>query len=203
MRWIDAHERRRLRMMDLQERSRSDLAARFLSGYLEATGDYDGLDVLRFYLVYRSMVRAKVARLRVGQVEPAEEREKLIAEYRAYVALARRQSDRQPGAILITHGLPGSGKTTVAQALLERTGAVRIRTDIERKRLHGLDAGEQSHSAGAMRPSGRQTTARRRLARSVARAGYPRFRWRFPESRQRDLLRHARSHPPARFVISP
>ena len=41
-------------------------------------------------------------------------------------------------AIVITHGLAGSGKTTLSQALLELIGVVRIRTDVERKRLHGL-----------------------------------------------------------------
>ena len=146
MRWIDVMNDVAFVVMDLQERRRPELAARFLTAYLEATGDYQGLDVLRFYLVYRSMVRAKVARLRVGQLASAEEREKLSAEYRAYLDLARRDSRRSGAAILIMHGLAGSGKTTCAQALLEKIGAVRIRTDLERKRLHGLGLAEGSDS---------------------------------------------------------
>jgi aminoglycoside phosphotransferase family enzyme/predicted kinase len=146
MRWIDVMNDIAFVVMDLQERKRPDLAARFLTAYLEATGDYEGLDVLRFYLVYRSMVRAKVARLRVRQLTSPQELEKVSAEYRAYVDLARRDSQPAGAAIIITHGLAGSGKTTCAQALLESLGAIRIRTDLERKRLHGLGIAGSSDS---------------------------------------------------------
>ena len=176
MRWIDVMSDVAFVVMDLQERSRPDLAARFLTAYLETTGDYHGLDVLRFYLVYRSLVRAKVARLRVAQTAPGE-REKLLVEYREYVALSQRQAHRQAGAIVVTRGLPGSGKTTIAQSLVERTGAIRVRTDVERKRLHGLDAGAQSHSAvgeGLYTPeaSGQTYAHACGLAGRIAQAGY-------------------------------
>ena len=39
----------------------------FLNAYLERSGDYAGLQVLRFYLVYRAMVRAKVDIIRASQ----------------------------------------------------------------------------------------------------------------------------------------
>ena len=123
---------------------RADLAGS--DWYLESTGDYDGLRVLRVYLVYRAMVRAKVARFRMGQLESPAEREQPQAEYRAFMDLARRQTQRPPIALIITHGLAGSGKTTCAERVLEQTGAVRIRTDVERKRLHGLGAGASSGS---------------------------------------------------------
>ncbi|HSW51693.1 MAG TPA: ATP-binding protein, partial [Sulfuricaulis sp.] len=42
--------------------------------------------------------------------------------------------------------LSGSGKTWLTQALLETLGAVRVRSDIERKRLHGLAPDERSGS---------------------------------------------------------
>ena len=38
--------------------------ARFLNAYLEITGDYGSLRLLPYYLVYRAMVRAKIARIR-------------------------------------------------------------------------------------------------------------------------------------------
>jgi predicted kinase len=38
----------------------------------------------------------------------------------------------------MTSGLSGSGKSTVARVLAEALGAVRIRSDVERKRLHGM-----------------------------------------------------------------
>ena len=45
------------------------------------------------------------------------------------------------------HGLAGSGKTTFSQALLEQLGAVRIRSDVERRRVHGLAADARTGSA--------------------------------------------------------
>ncbi len=53
--------------MDLQERGQPELAQRFLNDYLEYTGDYAGIAVLRFYMVYRALVRAKVDAIRAYQ----------------------------------------------------------------------------------------------------------------------------------------
>ncbi len=57
--------------MDLESKSRPDLAAWLVNAYLEASGDYAGLPLLRFYEVYRAMVRAKVAVLRLHQTSLA------------------------------------------------------------------------------------------------------------------------------------
>ena len=53
--------------MDLRAHGRTDLAYEFLNRYLEVGGDYDGVDVLPFYLVYRALVRAKVAAIKRAQ----------------------------------------------------------------------------------------------------------------------------------------
>jgi aminoglycoside phosphotransferase family enzyme/predicted kinase len=177
MRWIDVMNDVAFVIVDLEERKRPDLAARFLTAYLEATGDYEGLGVLRFYVVYRAMVRAKVARFRMRQLTSPDEREKLRLEYRAFVDLARRHSRPLRAAIIITHGLAGAGKTTCAESLIERTGGVRIRTDVERKRLHGLEPGASSASPvglGLYTAEGSLQTYLHvcALARSVAEAGY-------------------------------
>jgi len=47
--------------MDLEDRGLKCLARRFISQYLELTGDYRGLELLNFYKAYRALVRAKVA----------------------------------------------------------------------------------------------------------------------------------------------
>jgi len=143
MRWIDVMSEVAFTVMDLQDRGRDDLARRFLNAYLERTGDYAGLAVLRYYLVYRALVRAMVARLRAGQLDPGDAQRALVAEYGGYVALARSYAQPPRPALIVTHGLAGCGKTTLSQALLEAIGAVRIRSDVERKRLHGLDALER------------------------------------------------------------
>ena len=79
--------------------------------------------------------------------------------------------------LFITHGLPGSGKTFESQRVLEQEGAIRLRSDVERKRLFGLGMLEDSRASGLdlYRP---EATARTyahlfRLARLVLRAGYP------------------------------
>src|SRR5690606_25148817 len=53
--------------MDLLARGRSDLGYAFMNRYLEVAGDYDALAVLKFYLVYRALVRAKVNAIRAAQ----------------------------------------------------------------------------------------------------------------------------------------
>jgi len=45
------------------------------------------------------------------------------------------------------HGLSGSGKSRLSQVLAAALGAVRVRSDVERKRLAGLAAGARSASA--------------------------------------------------------
>jgi aminoglycoside phosphotransferase family enzyme/predicted kinase len=178
MRWSDVMADIAFLTMDFQDRGRSDFAARFLNAYLELTGDYDGVPALRFYVVYRAMVRAKIACMRASQTDDPETRGAKIGEYRDYVAMARRCSESTARGIVITHGPTGSGKTTRTQALVELLGAVRIRTDVERKRLHGLTP--QSHSGSALNEglyseaeTERTYSHVARLTRTVVRAGYP------------------------------
>lgn len=66
-RWIDVMNEVAFLFMDLLDRGADALAWRFLNAYLEANGAYSGLSVLRFYVVYRAMVRAKVHLMRACQ----------------------------------------------------------------------------------------------------------------------------------------
>jgi hypothetical protein len=139
LRWLDVMNEAAFLVMDLRASARPDLAARFLNAYLEATGDYGGLSVLRYYLVYRAMVRAKIGLMRARQLQPgAAEAPAVEAQFGRYLTLAKDCARTPAPFIVITHGLSGSGKTTLSQSLLEITGAIRIRSDVERKRLHGL-----------------------------------------------------------------
>jgi hypothetical protein len=130
LRWIDVMNDIAFLVMDLQAHGRRDLAFGFLDSYLEAGGDFDGLDVLRFYVVYRALVRALVAAMREQARAPATS-----LPAREYLALAHRLTAPGEPRLLVTHGLPGSGKTQVTRQLLERAGAVRLRSDVERKRM--------------------------------------------------------------------
>ena len=144
LRWIDVMSDVAFMAMDLQAQGLPTLAHRFVNAYLEASGDYEGLRVLGYYLVHRALVRAKVALMRAGQTAGTEHDQALEA-VRRYVHLALGCAMPRPRALLVTHGLSGSGKTTLTQDLLEALGAPRVRADVERKRLGGL---------GALQPSG-------------------------------------------------
>jgi aminoglycoside phosphotransferase family enzyme/predicted kinase len=147
LRWIDVMSEVAFLVMDLDDRGRPDLARRTLNAYLEHSGDYAGLAVFRFYQAYRALVRAKVACIRLGQSGLHDDEKKLgHEEYRGYANLAERYTQASVPALIITHGLSGSGKTRLSQQLLESIDAIRVRSDVERKRLHGLAAAARSGS---------------------------------------------------------
>jgi hypothetical protein len=167
LRWIDVMSEVAFLVMDLLAHGTPALAWRLLNAWLEASGDYEGMRVLRFYLVYRAMVRAKVALLRHD-----------AAGFDAHLALAASLARPGRAALLAMHGFSGAGKTAVAQALLERIGAVRVRSDVERKRLHGLAASARSTSAldaGLYAAAASERTYARLadFADAAVRAGYP------------------------------
>jgi aminoglycoside phosphotransferase family enzyme/predicted kinase len=133
LRWIDTTSEVAFLAMDLQARQRHDLAHAFVNAYLDASGDHTALALLRRYEVYRALVRARVSRLReAGCDSPAR-----ASIAGGYLALAQRLSRQRDPRLLVTHGLPGSGKSWVTHALVQATGAIRLRSDVERARLLG------------------------------------------------------------------
>ncbi len=149
-RWIDVSSEVAFLSMDLRAARRPDLARRFINAYLEATGDYAGLRVLRYYVAFRATVRAKVNLFRADQLAPgSEELGPLLERCHDYLVLARSCAQAARGFLIITHGLSGSGKTTLSGTLVELTGAIRIRSDVERKRMSGLAPEQRSGSVVA------------------------------------------------------
>jgi predicted kinase len=171
LRFIDVVNEIAFLTMDLRHRGRGDLAWRCLNRYLEHTGDYPGLAALPYYQVYRAMVRAKVAAILAAQHGGD------LSVCREYLDLADRLAhDRRP-ALILMHGVSGSGKTWHSQKLLEGLGAVRLRSDVERKRLFGLAPHESSAAVPGgiyTREAGERTLARLlELARGLLAAGFP------------------------------
>lgn len=164
-------------VMDCEARGRADLANRFLDAWLEACGDYEGLALLAYYVVYRAMVRAKVAAIRMRQAEGDEAaacRDELVL-YLDY-ALARIEAGR--AALWIASGPSGAGKSVGGRTLVERRGAIRIRSDVERKRLAGLGASERATAAVGEGLYSAQMTQRtyarlQDIVRAVVAAGRP------------------------------
>lgn len=176
LRWIDVMNEVAFVVMDLCVRSGPKFGFRLLNEYLEQTGDYGGLAALPYYMIYRALVRAKVLTLRTPQTSNASTAEK--SRMRSYLAFAQRfASNLGSGAIIITHGVSGAGKSTLTQHLLEELGAIRARSDVERKRLVGLPFTAHSGAKLGQGVYASQVTldtysGLERFARVIAKAGY-------------------------------
>lgn len=133
--------------MDLVAAGRGDLAWTLLNRYLEASGDYAGMRLYGLYFVYHCLIRAKVDAIRASERRHDADREDDLAGMRHYCNVARHWIDAGAPALILMHGYSGSGKTWVSSRLLERLGAVRLRSDIERKRMYGLAEDASTGSA--------------------------------------------------------
>ena len=122
LRWTDVMSDVAFLAMDLHHHGRPELAHRFVNAYLEHSGDYDGARVFRYHLVYRALVRAKVAALRAAQSPLPDPRAGsggdsgaarlegpgVSIEVRRLLELALVFSRPKPAVLLVTHGFSGS-----------------------------------------------------------------------------------------------
>ena len=164
--------------MDLDYHKRRDLARVFLDSWLQHTGDYHGLRLLRYYKVYRATVRAKVCALRGRELQPGDASHDSLAAHGYLELAAGYTSEANRGPIIITHGLSACGKTYATSLLLEVMPAIRVRSDIERKRLFGL--APTAHGQDGIREGIYSTDADDQtydqladLAQNIVEAGYP------------------------------
>lgn len=204
LRWIDVISEVAFCFMDLLHRQHSGLAMRFLNAWLETSGDYEGVALLRYYSVYRALVRAKVAALRIEQSGGSAASR---AELSSCLLLAKQLTQNMPTQLWITHGLSGSGKTTFSQTVLQDYGMIRLRSDVERKRLAGLDAMARSGTGVGQglytQEAGRRTYEHlSRLTEVLLATGWPVIvDAAFLESWQRDLFRAIAKRRGVRFQI--
>ena len=194
-------------VMDLMARGEKQLAYSFINRYLECGGDYAGVSVLGLYVVYHALIRAKIAEIRAIERERDSKRQQDLEEAAHYCAIARRWIDSGAPRLIIMHGFSGSGKTWLSQQLMLRLPAIRVRSDIERKRMHGMRETERSDSAvgqGLYVPDARTRIYEKLagLAENILRAGHnvivdASFLDRAERDRFHDLARRAGS----KFVI--
>ena len=141
-RWIDTLSDLAFLLIDLDYRQKPALAAHILNRYLQLTGDYSGLVLLRFYQTYRALVRAKITGLRYLQLDPdSETANAALASLLSYIELAENYAyltHTQP-TLFIMQGVSGSGKSYYANQIHQQTGAVIVSSDRERKRLFGIE----------------------------------------------------------------
>ena len=139
LRWIDVASEIAFLTMDLHARGAPGHAHRVLNLYLEHREDLGALTLLPFYQVYRALVRAKVNAIHAAESGlDAAERRHCDAEVERYLALATRLCHPGRPGLILMHGVSGTGKTFISTEILQRLGAIRLRSDIERKRMIGL-----------------------------------------------------------------
>lgn len=154
--------------MDLEDRGLKSLSRRLISQYLEHTGDYAGLELLNFYKAYRALVRAKVSLFSLSPDADHVQRATTLRQYRNYANLAESYSAIPSNFLAITHGVSAVGKSHVAMRLVEALGAIRLRSDVERKRMFGDS--EDLYSADV---SANTYNRLNELAEVVLHAGFP------------------------------
>jgi len=127
-------------LTDLEYRNLYALGRKILSIYLHLTQDYQALKLLRFYKVYRSMVRAKISGLQAEQ-QPSDsvQFQSLKSKTYQYIELAKQQSHHQPKPrLILLQGVSGSGKSYFSALLQNHLDAIVISSDRTRKKLFGL-----------------------------------------------------------------
>ena len=116
-------------LMDLIHRGHAEFAALAFNRYLDVSGDEGGLGLTPLYLAMRAAIRAHVT---------AADADSALSYFRLAETLLRPA----PAQLIAIGGLSGVGKTTLAQAIApyvgRAPGARVLRSDIIRKRLHGV-----------------------------------------------------------------
>ncbi len=196
LRWNDVGSDLAFLLMDLEARGERAFANHALNRYLELSGDHTLVRLLPFYKLYRALVRAKVAMLRYHNPElhPVD-RQAIMADYRRYITLAEQYAEFNFPYLVIGVGVSGSGKSRFTGEMVQRLGGIRLRSDVERKRLFGFDPQAATDRAGVDIYSAEATgqTYRRlaRLSGILLEAGFPVcIDATCLKREQRELLRH-------------
>lgn len=134
-------------LMDLDFRGHRRLASFVLNRYLDRTpldsGDLDGLALLPLFLSMRAAVRAHVGASQASAVSDVVDGQRRAARAREYFFRAQEYLRPAPPVLIAVGGLSGSGKSRLARELAPHLGAVPgarvVRTDVQRKRLAGID----------------------------------------------------------------
>jgi predicted kinase len=132
-------------VMDLATSGYPDFADMLLDAYVAASSD-DVRPLMPVACAYRAFVRGKVALLRAGEGELGEEARAaalLDARKAFFHALRFAREERRP-LLVLTGGLTGTGKSTLARGLAPALGAMIVSADETRKRLAGLGAYERA-----------------------------------------------------------
>lgn len=132
-------------IMDLWHRDLRQHANTCFNAYVSKavpTDDLDGLGALPLFLSIRAAVRAMVA-IDKARVEGLGPNAAGADEVKEYFLLARQFLEPVKPVLIAVGGFSGTGKSTLSAALAPEIGrapgALHLRSDVERKRLAGVD----------------------------------------------------------------
>ena len=124
-------------LMDLDSHGKPLLSADLASHYLKISQDWSIFLLLNFYKSYRAYVRGKVTCFQLEDpVISGPEKASALEEAKRYFSLSHGYALKlnRPW-LLVTFGLMGTGKSTVAQTLSQALGWDCLRSDVVRKEL--------------------------------------------------------------------
>jgi uncharacterized protein len=132
--------------MDIEYRGRFDLSASLHKTYFARRHKALDEELLRFYKVYRAVVRGKVEGFAARNIEDGSEKEKAVARARDYFGLADYYINyfQKPFNPLVFMGISGSGKSTLARDF--SPDSVILRSDEIRKEMAGLRTEKHARS---------------------------------------------------------
>lgn len=139
LRYVDCVDDAAFLAMDLEFLGRKDLGDYFLERYVLHSADSAPSSLRDFYTAYRAVVRAKVDCVRLSQGKSAA-----AQDAARHLAIAVEHLQNGGVRLALVGGNPGTGKSTLARALAEKTGAQVISTDDVRRELResGVISGE-------------------------------------------------------------
>jgi uncharacterized protein len=155
-------------VMDLTALGEEALGRRLVDQYRRAGGDPGDDSLLFFFAAYRAWVRAKVACLRAAEL-PSDDpsRDGVLDEVARMIDLGHGFAWRARGPlVLVVCGVSATGKTTLSEALNERSGWPHVSSDRTRKRLAGL--GPTERGRGELYSRERSVETYRELGREAS-----------------------------------
>lgn len=130
--------------MDLIHRGHPELAREYIQTYLSESGDDEQELLLPPLISYRAMVRAKIAAFSAKDPDLDDDRRTHERESaRHHLQLAAASLVGREKWLVISCGLPATGKTTLLKLLARRSGWLRLSSDLVRKELAGCEAGDE------------------------------------------------------------
>ncbi|MDT8893366.1 ATP-binding protein [Halomonas sp. I1] len=185
-------------LVGLEVRDEGQLSHQALDSYLRISGDYELPRLLPVFRVIECLSGARRA-LRRREEAGDDEQPALLAETmsacRRYLDLAERYTEFRFPPLVIGVGVAGSGKSRFTRTLVSRLGAIRLCSDVERRRLHGIHPQEEKKDVPVdiFSDTATEKTYRRlaKYAGALLDAGLPVcIDGTCLKREQRDLLRH-------------